>query len=304
MLFLVLAGVLWGTGGLSGTLLGEQTGLAPLAIAAYRLLIGGVLATLALITQLNRLPRTKAAARRLLAAGALLAVFQASYFGAVSMTSVSLATLVTIGSAPVIVAVATAIRERRAPSPRTALCIVLAVTGLALLAGMPSTRDTWHTVAGVALSLTAGGGFATFTLINRHPVAGLSTGATTGLGLLVGGILLLPAALPLGMAISPTPQILLTAAFLGTVPTAIAYGAYFVGLRQASPVAAALAAMLEPLTATGLSVTLFHDRLGPAGIAGAVLLGVALIVNYSAVSGSAQGEPALPSDRSGAEVGA
>jgi drug/metabolite transporter, DME family len=158
-------------------------------------------------------------------------------------------------------------------------------------------------VAGVVLSLVAGGGFAAFTLVNRRPVAGLSAGVSTGLGLLVGGILLLPVALPLGMAIPLTPQVVLTAAFLGTVPTAIAYGAYFVGLRQANAVVAALSAMLEPLTATVLSVTFFHDRLGPVGIAGAVLLGVALLVNYSAQSGSADGEPALPVGASDAEVG-
>ncbi|TCO64472.1 DMT family transporter [Actinocrispum wychmicini] len=302
MFFLVLAGVLWGAGGLSGSLLGLQTGLDPLAVAAYRLLIGGAIATLALGTRLKRLPRTAAAIRRLFAAGALLAVFQASYFGAVAMTSVSLATLVTIGSVPVIVAAVTAVRERKAPTRRTALCVALAVSGLAMLAGMPSTRDTWHTVAGVALSLAAGTGFAAFTLVNRRPVAGLSNGVTTGLGLLVGGILLLPAALPLGMAIPLTPQVVLTAVFLGTVPTAIAYGAYFAGLQHVSPVAAALSAMLEPLTATVLSVTFFHDRLGAVGIVGAVLLGVALVVNYSAQSGSADGEPALPAEAPDAEV--
>jgi DME family drug/metabolite transporter len=302
-LFLVLAGVLWGTGGLAGALLGELTGLHPLAVAAYRLLIGGGLASLALITQWKTLPRTASAAKRLFAAGGLLAAFQASYFGAVAMTSVSLATLVAIGSAPVIVAVLTSIRERHVPQRKTAFCIALAVTGLALLAGMPSTRDTWHTLAGVALALLAGGGFGTFTVINRRPVAGLSASLTTGLGLLIGGLVLLPLALPLGMALPLSGDVLLTAAFLGVVPTAVAYGSYFIGLRHSHPVAAALAAMLEPLTATILSVTFFHDSLGPAGIAGAVLLGIALVVNYSAQSGSAHGEPALPAGRSGAGVG-
>jgi drug/metabolite transporter, DME family len=69
-LFLVLAGLLWGTGGLTGSLLGRTAGLSPVAVAAYRLTAGGVLSC---------------------------------YFAAVSLTSVSLATLITIGSAPVIV---------------------------------------------------------------------------------------------------------------------------------------------------------------------------------------------------------
>jgi DME family drug/metabolite transporter len=306
MLFLVLAGVLWGTGGLTGSLLQDQTGLHPLAVAAYRLLIGGVLATIAIGGHLTRSPRTRTAVRRLFAAGVLLAIFQASYFGSVAMTSVSLATLVSIGSAPVIVAVTTAIRDRRMPNARTALCIALALAGLAMIAGTPSTRDTWHTIAGITLALVAGSGFAVFTMVNRRPVAGLTSGSTLALGLLIGGLLLLPAALPLGMALPLTPEVLFTAAFLGAVPTAIAYGSYFIGLRGGNAVTAALAAMLEPLTATVLSALIFHDRLGTIGIIGAVLLGTALIVNYtanSALGGSADSEPVLPAVRRDAEVG-
>jgi DME family drug/metabolite transporter len=300
MLFLVIAGVLWGTGGLAGSLLQAQTGLHPLAVAAYRLLIGGVLATLTLAGRLKHLPRTKAAARRLAAAGALLAVFQASYFGGVTLTSVSLATLLSIGSAPVIVAVVTAIRDRKAPARRMTMAIGLAVLGLALLAGTPTAGDTWHTVGGVLLSLLAGGGFATFALVNQHPVAGLNGGTTISIGLLLGGLLLLPIALTLGMAVPLSPQVLLTAVFLGTVPTAIAYGAYFIGLRGSHPVAAVLASMLEPLTATVLSVMFFDDRLSTAGVIGAALLGVALA---SAQGGSATGERALRPTRRNAEVG-
>jgi DME family drug/metabolite transporter len=303
MLFLVVAGVLWGTGGLAGSLLHDLTGLHPLVVAAYRLLIGGALATLALAAHLRNLPRTRAVGRRLLTAGALLAVFQASYFGGVAMTSVSLATLVTIGSSPVIIALVSAVRNRRMPSARTALCIALALTGLVLLAGTPSARGFWHSVLGIALCLVAAAGFAAFTLVNRNAVPGLSTGGTISLGLVVGGLFLLPAALTLGMSLPVTPEVLATALFLGAVPTAVAYGCYLVALRQANPVAAALAAVLEPLTATVLSVTFFGERLGTAGIIGAVLLGAALVVNYSAQSGSAQGEPALPGARTGAEVG-
>jgi drug/metabolite transporter, DME family len=280
-MFLVIAGVLWGTGGLAGSSLQNLAGLHPLVVAAYRLLIGGVLATVALAAQLRQLPRTRAVARRLVAAGGLLALFQASYFGGVSLTSVSLATLVTIGSSPVIIAVVTAIRDRRMPSGRTGLCIVLALAGLGLLAGTPSTRAFWDTILGITLCLVAAGGFATFTLINRNAVPGLSAGSTVSLGLLIGGVLLLPAAVPLGMSLPLTPEVLGTAAFLGLVPTAVAYGSYLFALRQANPVAAALAAVLEPLTATVLSVLLFDERLSTVGMAGAVLLGIALAVNYS-----------------------
>ncbi|GAB3914309.1 EamA family transporter [Kibdelosporangium lantanae] len=298
----MLAGLLWGFGGLAGSRLAGLTGLNPLAVAAYRLLIGGTVATIALLPRVKRLPRTRSAVKRLVTAGALLAVYQTTYFGAVALTSVSLATLVTIGGVPVTVALVTAVRARRMPSPRTVVCVALAIAGLGLLAGSPSTKDAWATAAGVALCVLTSAVFATLLLVTRRPVAGLSSGATTGLGLLVGGLLLLPAALPLGMAIPLTGNVMLTALFFGTVPTALAYGAYFTGLRHANAVVAAVSAMLEPLTATVLSVVFLHEHLGPAGTAGAVLLGIALVVNYSAQSGSADGEPVLPARPRGAEV--
>ncbi|MBE1466323.1 DMT family transporter [Kibdelosporangium phytohabitans] len=299
-LFLIFAGVLWGTGGLAGAFLQHLTGLHPLAIAAYRLLLGGAIATAALAGQIRRVKITTAVLRRLVAAGALLAIFQASYFGGVATTSVSLATLVTIGSTPVLLAVLTAVRTRRMPSLRTTLSIAVALTGLALLAGTPSTRTPGETVLGIALCLVAAGGFAAFTVINRNPV--LPAGPTISLGLLLGGLVLLPLALPLGMAMPLRTDVLLTAAFLGTIPTAVAYGCYLAALRGASAVAAALAAVLEPLTATVLSVLFFEESLGTTGTVGAALLGIALVVSHSADSGSAESGPPLPTGKPGAEL--
>ncbi|RZS45119.1 DME family drug/metabolite transporter [Herbihabitans rhizosphaerae] len=274
-LLLVTAGILWGTGGLSGSILADDARLDPLAVAAYRLLIGGALATVVVATRL-RAARTRAAARRILATGALLAVFQTAYFTAVSSTSVSLATLITIGSVPVFVTGATAVLERRLPDTVTLVSITVALAGLALLSGNGGTA----TVLGIGAALVAGAGFATLTVINRRPVDGLDAATTTALGLLTGGLLLLPVALPLGMAVPLTATGLAAVAFLGLVPTAIAYGAYFAGLRRGNAVAAALAAMLEPLTATVLSVLLLHERLTGLGMIGAALLLGALLVSY------------------------
>ena len=43
LLYLVISGLLWGTGGLTGSLLGRVAGLSAIAVAACRLTAGGVL---------------------------------------------------------------------------------------------------------------------------------------------------------------------------------------------------------------------------------------------------------------------
>jgi DME family drug/metabolite transporter len=280
---LILAGILWGTGGLSGSLLTTSGHLHPLSVATYRLLLGGVFAVLflGLTGGLRAFPRTRAAARRLVAAGCLLGMFQASYFLAVSLSSVSVATMTTIGGAPVFVAVVTAVRERRVPSTATLASIGAALVGLVLLRWSPdgATGD-WRLAGGIVFALLAGVGFATLTLLMARPVDGLDPLRTTAFGCLIGGTLLLPVAGTLGMAIPFDAGILGLAVYLGLVPTALAYASYFRGLVSAHPVLAALSSLLEPLTAALLSALLLHERLGVAGWCGAAVLIGALAVGY------------------------
>ena len=100
---LVMSGVLWGTGGLTGILLSRVTGLPALSVAAYRLTGGGVLIVAFLTLTGRRWPASRAAWARIAVIGALAALYQSCYFTAVALTSVALATLVAIGTAPVIV---------------------------------------------------------------------------------------------------------------------------------------------------------------------------------------------------------
>lgn len=274
---LVLAGILWGTGGLAGTVLSSAAGLHPVSVAAYRLLVGGLCAA-AVVTGTGGLRFLRAHPGRLLVTGVLLAEFQAAYQVAVAQISVSLATLVTIGCVPVCVAGVTALRVRRLPNNRTLAAVAGSLVGLALLTGASAGPGGWRTVSGVGMSVLAGAGFAVLTLITARPVPGQDT--ITSVGLLVGGIFLAPFALVYGMAVPLTGEVLALVAYLGVVPTAVAYGAYFLGLRHAGATAAALATMLEPLTATLLSVAFHGERLTAVGVGGAVLIACALALHY------------------------
>ncbi|WP_024800659.1 DMT family transporter [Nocardia sp. BMG51109] len=278
---LVAAGILWGTGGLAGSLLADRAGLHPLSVGAYRLLLGGGLAValLALSGGLRALPRTRPAVRRILVGGALIGSYQAGYFIAVQHISVSIATMVTIGSAPVFVALGDMLRTRQRPAGGTLVSICVAVTGLILLTWSPTDAARDDLVVGVGSALLAGAAFSAITLITATPVPGLDPLRTTAFGMLTGGLLLTPAALAFGMGLPLRADVLLTAAYLSSVPTAIAYTAYFRGLRTAAPVFAALAALLEPLTAALLAALLLGDRLGGPGWCGAALLITALVIS-------------------------
>jgi len=98
--------------------------------------------------------------------------------------------------------------------------------------------------------------------------------------LLLGGLFLVPFGLVAGMGFGPSVSVVVLVVYLGLVPTALAYGAYFLGLRSAHTTAAALATMLEPLTATILAVAFYGETLSVAGVVGVVLIVAGVGVYY------------------------
>jgi DME family drug/metabolite transporter len=279
LLCLVIAGLLWGTGGLTGSLLGRSAGLSPLSVAAVRLLAGGALIVAFRVIPGRRWPSGRAAWSRIAVTGLLAATFQAAYFSAVSLTSVSLATLVTIGATPVLVQVAELLLRRRRLDRPGAARTALALAGLGLLVGLPAGGyGPAAVLASAGMALLASAGFAALTLLGSTPVPGLGEETVTGLGFTAGGLALLPlAALAGGLGFRPSLAALGWLAALAVGPTALAYTLYFRGLRQAPASTGALLSLLEPLTATILSAVFLGNRLSPTGIAGAALLAAAVL---------------------------
>jgi DME family drug/metabolite transporter len=278
-LCLVLSGLLWGTGGLIGTLFGQAAGLSAMSVATYRLLAGGALIVAFLTLTGKRWPTGRAAWTRIAVNGLLSALFQSCYFAAISLTSVSLATLVTIGGTPVIVAIVEQARGRRALGRAGVITIAMALAGLGLLVGLPGGGFSEAAVlASTGLALLSAAGFAAVTLIGTSPVTGLDELTLNGFGFSLGGMALLPLAAVLGgLSFRPSLASAGLLAALGIGPTAVAYTLYFRGLRKASASTAALLSLIEPLTAAVLAALVLGNRLSATGIAGAVMLLAAVV---------------------------
>ena len=284
---LCAAGLLWGTGGAAGSVLQARTDLTPVATGFWRLAVAAAL-LLAWHLLAGRVGALRVPARdlpRVVAVGLLLALFQACYFAAVGRLGVAVATLLTLGSAPLLVAATTAVRARRLPAGRTQAALLTALLGLGCVvlggdAGAGGTGGVSPT--GVGLALTSGAGFAAMTLVSRglsaqvRPLTSVTGAATVGaLALAV------PATLagPVLPGVAPADLALL--AYLGSGPTARASGLYLSGLRRAEPTVAALAALLEPVTATVVATALLGERLTAVAVLGGVLVLVAIALEAS-----------------------
>lgn len=288
-----LAGVLWGTGGLSGSLAARSSELSWLSIASLRLLGGGVLmlAVAAVVGALRPFPRGRPALARVAVTGLLSATYQGAYFVAVDLAGVALATVVALGSAPLVVAVVTAVRARRVPPRSTMLALGAALVGLLLLVGAPAGGAGRATAAGVGLALVSGASFAATTLVNRVPVPGLTPTALVGGAFTAAGLVLVPFGLVAGFDLAGAgAEAWGWVALLAAVPTAGAYLAYYSGLPSVPATTAAVLALLEPVTATVLSVLVLDESLTPWGLVGMGLLLLAVVLLRPAAAPDPDGD--------------
>ncbi len=281
IVLIAAAAVLFGTAGVAAKLLGGFGHAEPISIGFYRLAIaapllllcGGALGGL----------RSLQVARRDWLALTLIALSQAAYqglyFGAVARIGVTLAALIALCSAPVLVTLLSAAFLGETITRRLALCVAIAVAGVALLVGVPGPSsaegsDLW---AGIAMAGCAALAYAVFalsswTLAERYPPATL-----VGLGFGLGALLLAPAALHAGLEVTGGSAAWGLVIYIGLGATALAYALFFAGLPHVRPAATGLVVLFEPLTSALLAAVLFGERLGLAGLAGGVLLLIAVV---------------------------
>lgn len=276
------AGVLWGTGGLVVTVLHERDGLGAMTASAWRMgLAALVLVAFALLTghrrAVRRALRDHPAPVMLIGCGT--ALYQGLYFVSVLMAGVTVATVVSLGLAPVLAAAWEHARARTRPSRHDLAVLAAALVGLVLIStasaeGTSGPQD--RPALGLLLAMAAGATYAAttvagHTLARQVPPVALTTCATTA-GALVLSPFLVVAALTGEPVAGDSAASWALLAYLGVATMALAYGLLYAGLRTTTGSAATIATLLEPISAAALAVALLGERIGPAGLVGAALI--------------------------------
>jgi DME family drug/metabolite transporter len=271
----VVAALCWGTSGVSGRIVADRTDLGPLDIAWHRMAIGAVVLLVAhVLTRRRRagtgVPLTRPVAVRLALVAAGLAAYQLAYFAAVARAGVSVATLVALGLAPLLIALGAAVLGHGRPDRATVVALAGALTGLGLLVGLTAGASAGTAVLlGALLAVGSALGYAVVTLASGALPAGVPV---TLAGFAGGALLLTPVALVAGLQLTGEPVALLTLLYLGTVPSAAAYALFFRGLRTVPGAVAAIVTLLEPVTATVLATAFLGERLPVGALLGGLLV--------------------------------
>lgn len=281
VLLVAMAAALWGTVGVASKLLYGTADIAPVFVGFMRLALAAPLLLVLSLATVGR--RTFAFAGPELGAivmiGVSMALYQLFYFTAVATTGVAIATLVTICTAPLMVALlAGAVLGERLTAPVIG-ALAIGIAGTAMLVGVPADVgvDQAAVLVGTAWALGSAASFAVFTLLSRVLAPGHHPFTLIGIGFGAGALMLLPfAAFNLPASVPADGLWLLL--YIGLVPTGFAYVVFFAGMKRAGATVASIAALTEPLTATLLAWLLFDERLGALGLIGAALLVGAMVL--------------------------
>jgi DME family drug/metabolite transporter len=209
----------------------------------------------------------------MLVIGLLIAADQALYFLAISLTGVTVATLITICAAPILVTLLTSMIERKRPTAFTLGIVLLALIGTVMLDG-GSERGTKTDSPGLGVILAVGCAcaYAGVILLGRFLAGKYHSLQITAIGFSTSAICLLVVSEAAGFVGKYPVNGWLVILYMGAVPTALAYGLFLRGMRTTPAPIASVIVLLEPLTASALAWLLFGERLTLVGILGAVVL--------------------------------
>lgn len=265
--WLVLAATLWGTTGTAQVLGGA--GSSPWSVGAVRVLVGALGLAAVGGHRLSRPPWGW-----LGVGGLAIAGYQVSFFSAVDRAGVTLATVVAIGSGPLLAGLLGRIFRAEPLTRRWSAATVTGVAGVIIIAGRPDQVDP----KGVALAVAAGLAYALATVASKHLVE--VVGATAAMTWMFGAaaLLLAPLIPAADLAWLGRPAGLMAGLWLGLGATTAAYLAFARGLRGARVGDAASVGLVEPATATLLGVLLLGERPAGPAWAGMLLVGLALVL--------------------------
>ena len=198
--------------------------------------------------------------------GLSLAVFQTAYFASVQATGLAVATLVTLGAGPVLIALGARLTMGERLGAGGSVAVGGALTGLAVLvlgSGGAQVRPS-----GCRMGRAVGG------RVRRddppHPVVGAGRRADAfGTSVRAFGVTTL-CLLPFGLAEGLVPhtgdglRLVGLLAYVAAVPTALAYGLYFAGAAVVRSATVSVVMLLEPVSAAVLAVALLGERLTAA----------------------------------------
>lgn len=273
---ILFSATVWGTTGTAATFAPD---VSAAAIGAAAMGVGGIGQALWAARGIVRSRKALWDQRLLLVFGAVaVMIYPLAFYGSMRMAGVTVGTVVTIGSAPLLSALIEYVLDRTRLTLRWSIGAVVGVVGIVLIciaenASHGAAIGGDYVLLGVLLGLIGGLTYALYSWTARRMMLGgtqssVAMGATFGLG----GLLLLPVLIMTGAPFFASWSNAAVGVYMAAVPMFLGYIAFGYGLARVAASMATVLTLLEPVIAALLAVIIVGERLPSLGWAGVVLV--------------------------------
>ena len=277
----ILVSLLWGTTGTAATF---APTLSPLFIGAFAMGIGGILQCGFAIPNINQELTSLRSHYRYLILGALaVAVYPLAFYSSMRLSGVSIGTVVSIGSAPILSAIIEYLSRDFKFTKQWVIGALLGITGMTILAfsGNETTQYNYLSL-GILLGSVAGFTYALYSWSARQlMLKGISSKAAMGAIFGCGGILLIPVMVTTGSIFFSTWNNIAVGVYMALIPMFLGYLCYGYGLSKISASLATTISLLEPAVATILAILIVGEDLSLIGLGGILLIFICLVMVIS-----------------------
>lgn len=277
--FVLIASVLWGTTGTAATF---APNVSPLAIGAAAMGLGGLLQMLIALRQIGSdWAKLRAQSAYVLIGSAAVAIYPLAFYSSMHLAGVTIGTVITIGSAPLLSAVIERVFDNKPLTRRWATGATLGLLGTVMLCmakthgQVDASTDTSsvRSLFGILLGLVAGVTYALYSwtahrLIQKDISSGAAMGATFGLG----GLALIPVLLVTGTPLIESWTNAAVGLYMVFIPMGLGYIFFGKGLAQIAASTATTLSLIEPVVAALLAAVVVGEQLPLLGWIGAALI--------------------------------
>jgi drug/metabolite transporter (DMT)-like permease len=278
----ILAAASWATGGLLARWLFVESALNmdPVELSAARAWIAAVVLLAGLLVFARHDLRVSGRDVPFLVAFGIAgqALLHLAYYEAIERAGVATAILLEY-LAPVLVLTVSVVFLSQRLSWSLPAGVALAVSGCALVVGLPQRGELAVPLDGVLWGLLSAVLFATYMLLGQIGAPRMSSWTLLAYGLLVAAVFWTVVTGPSTIVETlADPGRLAAVAYVAVVSTVVPFGLFLLALRHIDATRAGVAATLEPVLAGVGAWVWLGESLGPWQLAGAVLVIVAIVL--------------------------
>lgn len=279
LVYIIIAGVLWGTSGIFFNML-EPLGFSPVQMTAMRGGVSSIVMSLYALIFKRRCFKVKFKELLAFACSGLSVFFTATcYFGAIEASSVSTAVIL-MYTAPVFVMIYSVLFLGERLNSKKILSVIMMIIGCSLVSGIIGGMK--FSIYGIFLGLASGIAYSAYNIFTKIQMMNKSDSlsATLYCFIIMGVVAFLsckPEMLIKLTVKNPMPAIPLIIG-IGVMTCVLPYFFYTKALKEIPAGTATSLGIIEPMSATIFSVAFFDEKLGLASVIGIILILVAVVM--------------------------